>query len=247
MSASGCNEFRGALERHLRGRPLPEELSSLSWDAHLLSCAECRALLEAEEALEVLLASLPEPSLPAELAERVLARLARAADERDALLDELLDRDDAPAVPAGLAERVLAGVAHARARDLDALLDELPAPEIPAGLSDRTLAALSAERRGVGPRVRLRLVPRRLAAAAGILATALAGLAVWRELWPGDPAGSQVVFDDVPVELLADLELFADDWELLMADDLDAFLGTLPEGERLWLSASEDWTEEEDG
>jgi hypothetical protein len=116
-------------------------------------------------------------------------------------------------------------------------------PEVPGRLAERTLVALRPER--VAPR-RPALSPKRgrrvLAAAAALLAI-LSGVALWRALSPpagSGPGGESVALvDDVPEELLADLELFADDWELLMAEDLDAFLGTLPEEDRLWLSAAD--------
>ena len=60
--SSNCREFRRLLEREL-SPDTPAELTTLSWHEHLLSCESCRELLREEEALEVLLASLPLPSL----------------------------------------------------------------------------------------------------------------------------------------------------------------------------------------
>ena len=109
MSAA-CRAFRERLASALSGSP---QLTELSWHEHLLACSDCRALLDSEEALEELLASLPAPHLPADLNERVLARLARV---RETGLDQLLDLDHSPDAPAGLSERVLEGVSRARAR-----------------------------------------------------------------------------------------------------------------------------------
>ena len=72
-------------------------------------------------ALDELLASLPEPDLPADLARRVLACLARPRAEGG--LDALLERAPAPEVPSGLAGRVLTGLGDARR---EAALDRLP-------------------------------------------------------------------------------------------------------------------------
>ena len=70
-----CRQFRMLLERLLVGRAFPDRLVELSWHEHLLSCGACRELLEAEEALELLLRSLPAPELPPDLSRRLLARL----------------------------------------------------------------------------------------------------------------------------------------------------------------------------
>lgn len=141
-----CRAFRVRLGRALEGRPLPGELHELSWHAHLATCGACRDLLEREEALEELLASLPRPNLPRALAERVLARLRRGDDS----LDELLELDMAANAPSGLASRVLEAVRAARAEAaearLDALLD-LDAPlETPPALAARVLAGVHAAR-----------------------------------------------------------------------------------------------------
>jgi hypothetical protein len=106
---SACEDFRRRLAASLIGRPSPPA-ADVAWHEHLLGCEPCRALLAAEEALEAVLASLPAPELPAQLAERVLAGLdaAREAQELERRLDVLLERVPAPIVPAGLAQRVLA-------------------------------------------------------------------------------------------------------------------------------------------
>lgn len=149
-----CRDFRLLLERHLTGRPAPERLVELSWHEHLYTCAECRTLLAAEEALESLLASLPEPRLAPEVRERVLARLSITRQEDR--LDRLLDVVEAEAPPAGLARNVLASLARRSggrgARDdLDRLL-ELDVVAAPSGLSERTLVALRLARRVPAPR-----------------------------------------------------------------------------------------------
>lgn len=166
-----CRDFRIVLEGRLDGRAAPERLGELAFrsmiDEHLFTCAECRALLDAEEALESLLASLPEPRLAPAVRARVLARLRLARE--DDRLDRLLDVASDEMAPAGLAEGVLAalareredlrvansgaassGVARSRvvANDeerLDQLLD-LDVVHTPVGLAQRTLGALRVER-----------------------------------------------------------------------------------------------------
>ena len=71
-----CNDFRARLSVLLSGQRAAPEWAALAWHEHLHTCSECRDLLEAEEALEVLLETLPEPRLPRALCERVLERLA---------------------------------------------------------------------------------------------------------------------------------------------------------------------------
>jgi len=170
-----CVEFLARLERALEGRPAPAELSELSWHEHLLGCTDCRALLEREEALEVLLASLPRPELPPRVARRVLARLRRArAASVD--LDALLDLDRLVEVPGGLAARVLRGLAAERgvapvSERLERVLELDRALTVPAGLARRTLARLEPERFPAVARDGFRLLrsPLLYAAAAGLL------------------------------------------------------------------------------
>lgn len=166
-----CRDFRIVLEGRLDGRAAPERLGELAFPSifheHLFTCTECRALLDAEEALESLLASLPEPRLAPAVRARVLARLRLARE--DDRLDRLLDVASDEMAPAGLAEGVLAalarerealraanrgvassGVARSRvvANDeerLDRLL-ELDVVHTPVGLAQRTLGALRVER-----------------------------------------------------------------------------------------------------
>lgn len=144
-----CIEFRTLLERELmksEALPTSADLTSLSWHEHLLGCEDCRELLRAEEALEELLSSLPQPTLPPHLAERVLLRLRTT---RRALgLDDLLELDGELASPAGLSDRILANLAAERTGDdgkLDRLLDRHTV-EAPPGLAARVLAGLEAQR-----------------------------------------------------------------------------------------------------
>ena len=149
---TACRDFRSQLASVLSGRSADVAVGALAWHEHLLACGDCRALLEAEEALEVLLASLPEPKLPPELAERVLSRLVPARAELE--LDSLLDRSSEPEVPPDLARSVLAKLAAARGlevqgqaeRALDALLARVAAEPAPADLARRVLARLEVER-----------------------------------------------------------------------------------------------------
>ncbi|MDP6538005.1 MAG: hypothetical protein QF903_03620 [Planctomycetota bacterium] len=147
--ASECRSFRASLERALSGRPVPAGLRELSWHEHLLGCGDCRELLEREEALEELLASLPAPRLSPELARRVLERL-RVEQEARGALDALLELDPAVEVPAGLGGRVLDSLASQSALSEDERLDLLlasdPQPQAPAGLAVRLLEGLAPAR-----------------------------------------------------------------------------------------------------
>jgi len=170
-----CRTFRDQLAAHLRGLRGGAGLTELSWHEHLLACQECRDLLDAEESLEILLDSLPEPRLPAHLAERVLARLEGARES----LDRLLELSTVEAVPPDLARRIAAGIEHKRlVRDLelDRMLDLVPAPTVPEGLERDTLAAL-ASRRVATP------VARRPISWLPPLAVAAAALALIATLW----------------------------------------------------------------
>ena len=190
--STACRTFRDRLAVELSGSP---QLTELSWHEHLLGCADCRALLEAEEALETLLASLPDPQLPPALTERVLARLVGARD--DTALDALLALDQVEHAPGDLAGDVLAALrphrSAAAARNetaLDRLLDRVPAPELPVGLATRTLTALDRHRGRSRPqRVATRLS---LFAAAAALLMAF-GYVTWvaSARWPtSQPDGS---------------------------------------------------------
>ena len=146
----------------------------LGWHEHLLGCGECRILLEQEEALESLLASLPEPRLSEDLTQRVLHSLRRARD-----LDDLLAMDQVQ-VPEGLGGRIHAGLqAQRQEARLDELLTAAGSVEIPAGLEQRTLNAV---------RERIQAVPERsqvhrfrpLQRAAAVLVLSLGAAALWR-------------------------------------------------------------------
>jgi hypothetical protein len=157
-----CQSFRRLLEQKLVGRIDVEELTVLSWHEHLVGCGACRTLFESEEALEALLATLPEPKLPPHLRRIVLAALARSRAE-DASLDRMLVHGGEIAVPSGLAADVLARLAdereHSRAarearasERLDALLALDTSVVAPEGLSRRILARLEAERSNTAER-----------------------------------------------------------------------------------------------
>jgi len=259
---SACREFRDHLELALRGLPQPERLTPLSWDQHLLGCQACRELLDAEQALEMLLASLPEPALPPELVSRLLERLKRERSTRPVRaldLDDLLDGAPAPELPSALAARILEGVGPERriAREeaqLDRLLDSLPEPTAPSQLSARLLAGLRPERQPA-PFSLLRntrlWVP---LAAAGVLA------ALWfSRSWRGTEA---VPEQPVEIEIADTLELndemaeafdVLENWDHLQGSDLDLLLASIDEVDELLIEASEweleveDVTDEETG
>lgn len=210
----GCPDFRRLLEEALAGRPDPPRLVELGWHEHLLGCGDCRELLEAEEALELLLASLPDPQLPPELRRRVLGRLR---ETREAELERLLDLDRV-ATPVGLETRVVSGV-HARLASEDAKLDELleraGVVEVPAGLAARVLAGVESARPA-----RLRLVPAahswRLRAAA-LLLVGFSAAMIWRATQPQYVVDRSVasVRDEDVIQSLAVLEY----WDALQELD----------------------------
>ena len=198
-----CREFRNRLARALEGLPMPAELTTLSWHGHLLECGLCRELLEREKALEMLLASWPEPNLPPELRRRLVACLANHNDSapvdatavletvgsgpstgRALGLDDLLDIAGAP-VPEGLGARVREGLRAELA--LDALLDLDDHVALPATLTADVLRGLAGDRERSLPRLRLlRSVPTYAAAAAVLLA--VLGLTWWDGAFDGAPA-----------------------------------------------------------
>jgi len=228
-----CGGFRAALEAELAGRPSQEKLAWLSWNEHLLSCPECRALLEKEEALETLLASLPEPKLPAPVLRRVLARLRRERAE-EVRLEGLLEIGGGVRVPEGLAADVLAKLAAERGESaglresaeerLDALLDldrTIPAPE---GMAERLLARLAPERRAP----RRHTVPWLYAAAASV-AILVAGRFVWVRAHPVEtiPLANSAAPETPPdPALLASLDV-VEHWDELVQGDVDVLLSTL--------------------
>ena len=233
---SDCTTFRSLLELALGGPGSAAELQPLAWHEHLLGCEACRELLTREEALEALLATLPEPGLPAELRERVLLRLKGARDDsaldrllaldriepqpdlhlevaagarERAALEGLLDLDPQPTAPAGLAERV-AAAARARAdAELDHLLELDPDPVPPPDLPALVISATAAARRPALRRLRLvQAAPRYLAAAAAVLL--LLGVSWWqlRPLAPGS-SGPEVGGELAGLESEPDPELLA--------------------------------------
>ncbi len=222
-----CAAFRGRLEEALRGYPAHGVPPELAWHGHLLGCTACRRLLAAEEVLETLLATLPDPRLPPDLAARVLAALVagRAPEGVDAL-DRLLDLDRADEAPVGLAGRVRRGLSTALEDErLERLLERVPPPSVPDGLSGRVLAGLAARRRPAA--VRRGLLRGRLgraAAAAAILAGLALGIARLRRADPG--SALRTLRDDVGVELLSSLAVL-ENWELLTSTDLEVLLAQL--------------------
>jgi len=177
-----CLDFRARLAQALAEHPVAE----LAWHEHVLTCADCREVLDAEEALDELLASLPRPSLPPELARRVIARLAPER-ELDHLLDRALDRALGGSLHEArpqLAGELLARLAAprelaARERELDQLLDCVPAvarPELARDLLARLAPVREAARaeraldalldRVPQPKLPSDLAPRTLAALA---------------------------------------------------------------------------------
>ncbi|MFT5051953.1 MAG: hypothetical protein ACI8QZ_003384 [Chlamydiales bacterium] len=219
-----CSTFRDLLEGALVGTPDPSRLTRLSFHEHLLTCSGCRDLLQAEEVLEMLLASWPRPELPPELSARLVERLREARK-----LEELLELADPPSVPDGLAGRVLQAVGPERDRMLDARLDEWldTAGEVqtPVGLSQRVTSALRGPATQ-GLRARRMFSVRRLAAA--LLITL--GLATAWRLTDDDRAGESLRGLELAMivpssELLSALPVL-ENWEVLFGDeDLDLATG----------------------
>lgn len=249
-----CREFRLRLEAALVGEL---QGAPVAWHAHLATCAECRAVFEAEEALDALLACLPHPELPVALAQRVLRRLERETvleSKLDAALDQALTGEGPPV---GLAGRVLAGVRANREQDndeaaLDGVLGRLPEPEVPVGLASRVLAGLELEPAGglplepAGSPVRRAAVVHPffrfgLAAAATVLAAFIGYRLVDGAPDPvrtpivehggeSERGGAELATVQPDPELLASLELL-EEWEFLVTEDVDVVLGSLDESE----------------
>ena len=199
-----CRDFRELLERALCDPSA--KLEPLAWHEHLGVCAECRTVLEEEEALEQLLASLPLPALPEDLTDRVLARLRDEHEHTD--LDALLELDQ-PEEPEGLPGRVLDEL------ELDRLLARIPEPEVPFGLSARVLAGLEPERRAPQGRV----IPlRRLAPIAASLLALLGFFALRGDEEVEPPVAVAPAEERPSEEMLAVLDLLGD--ESLWADDV---------------------------
>lgn len=148
-----CRAFRILLEQQLVGRPDPASLTALSWHEHLLGCNACRQFFDGEEALEALLATLPDARLAPEIKRRVLVALAKSKAE-DIALDVLLERDAEVEASPGLARQVLARLdgerrmARASAGDVDRLDPLLDANGVvvPRDLARRTLDRLASQR-----------------------------------------------------------------------------------------------------
>lgn len=234
---NSCTAFRMQLRRTLEASlPMPR-LHDLAWNEHLHSCSACRELLAAEEALEALLSSLPSPSLPPGLAQRVLARLA-AAQPQPGTLDALLEMDQVVPFQPGLAQRVLAHLAEERAlqrspvASVDALLERARPIEVPVGLAQRTQRALAIHRETTRSRTwTMRL---RWALVAAGLALAI-GLYVWsgRIEEPQQPA--VVVHDAQPDPGLLENLTLLEEWELLQGGDIEVLLSTLSAGDEYLL------------
>ncbi len=207
-----CREFRRRLERALDARQrAPQDFTHLGWHEHLVSCTPCRELLEAEEALEMLLASLPDPRLPQDLAQRVLLRLvATRGDER---LDHLLALDEDAEAPSGQAARIVSGVRNDQDQKLDRLLERAGVVDVPEGLAGRVLAGVAAQCAAQPATARLLVFPRRRllrGAAALVLVAGSIGL------WSLSRAG----LDEEPPEgLLAALDVL-ENWDAIASDDL---------------------------
>ena len=243
----GCADFRRELEARLRGS---SQLTDLGWHEHVLWCASCRSLLEQEEALEGLLATLPEPQLPPAMVERVLARLRSA---RGGELDALLALDDDVSAPADLASNVRAALQVSRSdNELDALLerDEVQSPDgfvqgtvdslrlerllerdtvdVPDDLAQRVIAGLRADRQaGRRPFVLLRGGAGWMRAAALVIASAGLWFVLRTEEAP--VVIEQVAqVDEEPVPGLLDALDVLENWDALEAGaelELDAFNG----------------------
>lgn len=220
-TSSPCQDFRSLLENELLRPGTNAELTSLSWHEHLLSCEACRDLLEAEEALEALLSSLPKPRLPKHLVRRVLMRLEHARTHPG--LDQLLDADLELPVPNGLSGRLLSGLAGSRGDGLDRLLDQYEV-EAETGLAGRVLANLE-EARSPAP---LQFYEHPLAKV--LLATAAAVIVYIGayKFSSGDAKGvrsnTELAFADP--DLLEEYYLL-DNWNLLMPEaDVELLIAT---------------------
>ncbi|MBL8859841.1 MAG: hypothetical protein JNL28_15145 [Planctomycetes bacterium] len=228
-----CLAFRTLLEQKLVGRPDPSSLSALSWHEHLLGCADCRRFLEGEEALEALLATLPEPRLAPDVKRRVLVALARARQTVTSL-DALLERDVEAVAPKDLARRVLVGLERERAsvaahadQQLDLLLMRAGQVETPRDLSRRVLLGLARERRPVARPI---LAFRRSAWMAAAAAVLVITLVVWAVKRVDAPLPKPEIVQELRAPdkgMLAALDVL-ENWELLMrSDDVDVLLASL--------------------
>ena len=225
-SGNDCGQFRSLLESELLRPGTNAELTPLSWHEHLLFCEECRSLLAAEEALELLLSSMPAPKLPAHLARRVLLRLQRARSRPG--LDRLLEVDAGLEAPAGLSGRVLAALADSRGTEadgLDRLLDRYQVT-VDDQLSERILSGLHRERFARPLAFHERKVVR-------VLMTAAAAAVVYVAAYTLSGGGGAAKTQHSPTELaFADPDLLEeyyllDNWNLLMPEsDVELLVAT---------------------
>ena len=205
MSRYRCDDFLALLASATARRPGADE--SLAWHRHLVECASCRGQLAAEERLEELLASISEPEVPPDLADRIQAALLpmrKGLSRREEELDRLLDRVPKPAAPAGLADRVLAR-----------LEPERTARRVPAALPWQ-------RRSGV------------LAAAAALLLVVFVAsrLLTWSS---GDVAEEELAYFREVLENEDELIVYAlENWELLMNDEIEVYLSLGPEEQALF-------------
>jgi len=112
-----CDSFRALVAEALSSTTTHFH-AELEWHHHLVECGECREFLAAEQRLEELLASVPEPALPGELAARVRSALlpVRRRWNEERALDRLLEAVPDVESPADLSARVLSGLAVERRR-----------------------------------------------------------------------------------------------------------------------------------
>ena len=260
---SGCFEFRDNLERVLCGLPNPEKLIPLSWNEHLLGCEACRDLLNAEQALELVLASLPEPQLPPDLTSRVIERLRREREGSPAHafdLDAALDGAPDPVMLANLSERILRGVESARSEQLiskgqaedrlDVLLNKVPTPIAPTNLAASVLDAVEAERTASSP-LGNRVSSFQLLKGAQVWVPVAAAVLVAILWFTRSMDGLVEVPSDeelIDTQLASALELndeimdafeVLENWEHLNGDDLDLLLASIDELDEVLIETSE--------
>lgn len=220
---SACVHFRVELERALASSP--GALAPLARHAHARSCAECRAELAREGALEALLARLPAPEAPPALAQRVLECLA---DERVGAVP--------PAAHPGHGAQ--------EETELDELLARLPVPRAPVGLAGRVLKRVAPARVPARPGSARRAW---LLLAAAVL---LGGLTTWAwsMLRPAAPRVDLAQGTDAELEAEEELLAYAvERWELLQDEDLDLWLASLDPVDELLIEFAADETWLDDG
>ena len=210
MSTYSCEDFRSRLAQ-ASSLPASTDRESVAWHRHIVECELCRDLLASEERLDELLAAVPEPHVPRDLARRVRAAL----------------------------EPVRARV-RAPEDELDRLLELVPEPVVPEGLPDRVLAALQSERSSdqeqAAPFSLLRGRGLLVAAAALLFAFFL-----FRRAWTTSPGGSpeelgRVAYFHEELQDEDELIVYAlENWELLMSDEIEVYLASLdPEEQALF-------------